>query len=183
MDVQFSRSYSNLQAYIKPNRVTAFYGARRTGKTTLVNTWLDTMDPSVRILRVTGDNASIRDLLSVQELAPLLDWAFGYDVIFIDEVQRIPGIGWALKLLIDARPELTIISTGSSSFTLNGLKPGRTTEIPPPHISGAPGKARNLILLKNTAEPFMPLNVSGRRGRLLPCRKRLMRRTPVRNLT
>jgi predicted AAA+ superfamily ATPase len=43
--------------------------------------------------------------------------------VFIDEAQRVPDIGWGLKLLIDNRPELEIIATGSSSFDLAG-KPG-----------------------------------------------------------
>jgi predicted AAA+ superfamily ATPase len=41
-------------------------------------------------------------------------------VVFVDEAQRIPHIGLALKMLIDARPGLEILATGSSSFNLAG---------------------------------------------------------------
>jgi predicted AAA+ superfamily ATPase len=40
--------------------------------------------------------------------------------LFIDEAQKIPGIGENLKLLIDSHPELSVIVTGSSSFELAG---------------------------------------------------------------
>ncbi len=43
-----------------------------------------------------------------------------YDLIFIDEAQMIPNIGYSIKLLIDNMPEKIIILTGSSSFELSG---------------------------------------------------------------
>lgn len=42
----------------------------------------------------------------------------GYDLLFIDEAQRIPDVGINLKILHDALPSLKIIVTGSSSFDL-----------------------------------------------------------------
>ena len=38
------------------------------------------------------------------------------NVVFIDEAQRIPGIGWGLKLLVDSNPDISVIASGSSSF-------------------------------------------------------------------
>jgi predicted AAA+ superfamily ATPase len=101
-----------------PKRVLVIHGPRRVGKTTLANRYLDTLGADTPILRASGDNLSERTLLSSQELKTLLDWAMGYTTIFIDEAQLIPNIGWGLKLLIGARPELTVIATGSSSFDL-----------------------------------------------------------------
>jgi predicted AAA+ superfamily ATPase len=40
------------------------------------------------------------------------------DVVVLDEAQTIPNIGRALKILIDANPNMNIIATGSSSFEL-----------------------------------------------------------------
>jgi len=40
------------------------------------------------------------------------------EILFIDEAQKIPEIGINLKILHDARPDLTIVVTGSSSFDL-----------------------------------------------------------------
>jgi hypothetical protein len=49
-----------------------------------------------------------------------LQTAFGsYQLLFIDEAQRIPDVGYALKLLIDHFPEMIILVTGSSSFDLS----------------------------------------------------------------
>ena len=114
----FPRAYANLRSLMRPRRVLVIHGPRRVGKTTLVNTYLNARGSKARILRASGDNLSELGLLSSRETRLLLDWAAGYDTVFIDEAQRIPNIGLGLKILIDARPELTIIATGSSSFDL-----------------------------------------------------------------
>jgi predicted AAA+ superfamily ATPase len=111
------RHYDDLRSLMLPRRITVLHGPRRVGKTTLVNRYLNTL-ADARILRASGDNASVRAVLSCQEAKLLLDWVSGYDTLFIDEAQRIGDIGRGLKLLIDERPELTIIATGSSSFDL-----------------------------------------------------------------
>ncbi len=118
MITHIPRIYDNLVHHIRPRRVTVLYGPRRVGKTTLVEHALSNL-PAPH-MRVTGDNIIVRNLFESQNLSELLDWAASYNTIFIDEAQRIPGVGWALKLLIDARPELTIIATGSASFDLAG---------------------------------------------------------------
>jgi predicted AAA+ superfamily ATPase len=118
MDGYFYRAYDDLRSFMLPKRVTVIHGPRRVGKTTLINRYLDSQGPGARIRRATGDNLSEIALLSSQETRLLLDWVSGYDTVFIDEAQRIPNIGLNLKILIDARPELTIIATGSSSFDL-----------------------------------------------------------------
>ncbi len=50
----------------------------------------------------------------------LKDYVEGYDLIAIDEAQKIKGIGQGLKILVDQVPGLRIIATGSSSFELAG---------------------------------------------------------------
>ena len=72
-----------------------------------------------KIFSGTGDNQEVRELLSAQKLSQL-QTAFGsYQLLFIDEAQRIPEVGYALKLLIDHFPEMIILVTGSSSFDLS----------------------------------------------------------------
>jgi predicted AAA+ superfamily ATPase len=102
---------------MRPKYITSIYGPRRTGKTTLVNSYLDALG-NAKILRVVGDDITVRNLLSSETSSLILDWASGYEIVFIDEAQRIPKIGWGLKILIDARPALKIIVTGSASFDL-----------------------------------------------------------------
>jgi predicted AAA+ superfamily ATPase len=105
---------------MRPKRVLVLHGPRRVGKTTLVNRYLDSLGKDVSVFRATGDNVSVQNILSTQNSRFLLDWTSMYDVLFIDEAQRVPNIGLSLKILIDARPDLTIIATGSSSFDLAG---------------------------------------------------------------
>ncbi len=68
----------------------------------------------------TGDNFDLLEILSSQNLKKIKSALGKYDLIFIDEAQMIPNIGYSIKLLIDNMPEKTIILTGSSSFELSG---------------------------------------------------------------
>ena len=44
----------------------------------------------------------------------------GYDIVVIDEAQRIRSVGISLKLLVDAKVSARLVITGSSSFQLSG---------------------------------------------------------------
>ncbi|MCL1842070.1 MAG: ATP-binding protein [Propionibacteriaceae bacterium] len=132
MDVWLPRLL-DLEARTKPRRATILYGPRRVGKTSLVQHWLD-QTPGRRVLRANGDDATVRALVSGQDTQQLLAWVEGYEVLFLDEAQRIPEVGWGLKILVDARPDLTMVVTGSASFALAGVvgEPltGRQTPLP-----------------------------------------------------
>jgi predicted AAA+ superfamily ATPase len=93
------------------------YGPRQAGKTTLVATVLAAR-ANLKVLTLTGDDSADRRELAGRDGAALGRLVRGYDVLFVDEAQRIPEIGLALKLLHDSHPELRIIATGSSSFEL-----------------------------------------------------------------
>ncbi|MDR0656378.1 MAG: AAA family ATPase [Treponema sp.] len=128
MERYIPRHFDNLQNLMMSKRVTVLQGPRRAGKTTLINHYLvsssgqtDEASPhGARVLRACGDRLSERSLLSNRETRVLLEWVSGYDTVFIDEAQRIPDIGGALRMLMDSRPELTVIAAGSSSFDLTG---------------------------------------------------------------
>lgn len=62
----------------------------------------------------------IHEILGSSRLDWLLEYAQGYELIAIDEAQKIPNVGQGLKILIDNVAELRIIVTGSSSFELSG---------------------------------------------------------------
>ena len=101
-----------------PGKVAILYGPRRAGKTTLLTSYLQGCGLRYRL--ETGDNIRMQHLLGSADLQEILAFAEGYHVIAIDEAQEIPGIGTGLKLLVDHRPDLRIIATGSSSFDLAG---------------------------------------------------------------
>lgn len=98
-------------------KVNIIYGPRRTGKTTLINKILDSKDGN--IFRGTGDDILIRNILNSEDKNKIISNFEDYDIIFIDEAQRISKIGWGLKIIIDEFPDKTIIITGSSSFQLS----------------------------------------------------------------
>lgn len=98
------------------NKVVLLFGARQVGKTTLVRQILSRLP--YRALRINADEQRYIDVLSSRDLRQLRDLTVGYDLLFIDEAQRVPEIGLNLKLLHDEIPELRIIATGSSSLHL-----------------------------------------------------------------
>ena len=61
----------------------------------------------------------LHKLFAQPERALLEQWVTGYDGIIIDEVQDIPNIGIGLKMLVDLFPDLQIVVSGSSSFSIS----------------------------------------------------------------
>lgn len=98
------------------NKVILLFGARQVGKTTLVRHILDQLP--YRVLRVNADERRYVDILSSRDLRQLRELTAGYDLLFVDEAQRVPEIGINLKLMADELPKLRIIATGSSSLHL-----------------------------------------------------------------
>ncbi len=108
---------SQLDKMIKKGKVFILYGARRVGKTSVIEKYIKSKYDNYFI--GSGDDIHLRKVLS-SENKTLIDSAFKkYSLIFIDEAQRIPNIGWGLKILIDSNPELILIASGSSSFQLS----------------------------------------------------------------
>lgn len=97
-------------------KIVLIYGARQVGKTTLVREVL--RDLPYRTLSINADEMRFADVLSSRDLRRLRGLVEGYELLFIDEAQRIPEIGINLKLLIDELPHLRIVATGSSSLDL-----------------------------------------------------------------
>jgi predicted AAA+ superfamily ATPase len=98
------------------DKIIILYGPRQVGKTTLVKTIL--ADLPGRKLEINADELKYIDVLSSRDFQKMRLLVEGYDLLFIDEAQRIPDIGINLKILHDALPHLKIIATGSSSFEL-----------------------------------------------------------------
>ncbi|MFN8486286.1 MAG: ATP-binding protein [Caldilineaceae bacterium] len=112
------RIYTPLERFLQPGKVLVIYGPRRVGKTTLLQELL--ANTPFRYKLDSGDNIRTQHLLSSQDFNQILPYAEGYQLLAIDEAQEIPGIGKALKILVDQRPDLHIVVTGSSSFELTG---------------------------------------------------------------
>lgn len=102
---------------IRPGFVTGLFGARRTGKTFLMEQIRARME-SGKILVVQGDNLDVAEILSSRRLSVLKQFVAGYDFLFIDEAQKIPDVGINLKLIVDNLHDLSVFVTGSSAFDL-----------------------------------------------------------------
>lgn len=98
------------------NKAVIIYGARQVGKTTLVKDLLKEL--GLKTLEINADEAKYINILSSRDKNKFKSLVSGYEVLFIDEAQRIPEIGINVKILIDSFPELKIILTGSSSLDL-----------------------------------------------------------------
>ena len=114
----FRREYEPLEQYLQAGKVLLVYGPRRVGKTTLLQRYLK--DTFLKYKLDSGDNLRTQHIFGSQDFKEILPYAEGYELIAIDEAQNIPNIGMGLKILVDQRPDLKIIVTGSSSFELAG---------------------------------------------------------------
>ena len=98
------------------NKGVVIYGARQVGKTTLVNEIV--RDLNLRTLTVNGDQSRFLDIFSSRDLNKIRSLVEGYELLFVDEAQRIPEIGLALKIILDNLSSLKVLVTGSSSLDL-----------------------------------------------------------------
>ena len=112
------RSYTEslLQAVQEGKKVNIILGPRQAGKTTLCRKVIH--QAGLKVLEVNADQSKYIEVFSSRDLDLMKQYVTGYDLLFLDEAQRIPDIGINLKILHDELPGLRIIATGSSSFEL-----------------------------------------------------------------
>lgn len=110
------KQLENLRHLVVPGKVVVLYGARRTGKTTLVSEYLKTVD-GPRLL-VSGEDVTVRGYLSSQSIERLSAFVGETRLLVVDEAQKVPDIGLNLKLIVDHLPGVAVVATGSSSFDL-----------------------------------------------------------------
>lgn len=106
-----------IKKWLFKGKILIIYGARQTGKSTLVKKILESYSGQSRYLN--GDEKGTKRLFEAAEDAVTLKEIVGNEkIIVIDEAQRIENIGLKLKILVDNYPKIQIIATGSSSFDL-----------------------------------------------------------------
>lgn len=106
----------NLHLAAQPGKVAVVYGARRTGKTTLLQQFLKReKDP---YLMVSGEDIAVQGYLASQSVEKLTAFVGRNRLLVVDEAQKVPQIGLNLKLIVDHIPDIRVIATGSSSFDL-----------------------------------------------------------------
>lgn len=116
--MKLPRFYMNLDPFLKPNKVLVIYGPRQVGKTTLLKDYLATCARKHRL--DSGEDVRIQEVLQSRDFRAIKEYAAGYELLAIDEAQKIRGVGESLKILVDQVPGVRVIATGSSSFDLAG---------------------------------------------------------------
>ncbi|MBN1618119.1 ATP-binding protein [Candidatus Dojkabacteria bacterium] len=116
--MHFKRNYQNLEQFLEKNKVLLIFGPRRVGKTTLIKDFLSKTKLKYKL--DSGENIATQSILSSQNFDQIKKYCAGYELIVIDEAQKIPNVGLGLKIIVDNIPNIYIIATGSSSFELIG---------------------------------------------------------------
>lgn len=106
-----------ISSMLQPGRVLAIYGARRSGKTTLIEDFLKTWTDG-RYFLGTGEDRAVKEVLGSLDVNLIRSSFSGYSLVVIDEAQAMSNVGAGLKLLVDTLPEVKVIASGSSSFQL-----------------------------------------------------------------
>lgn len=110
-------AYHLVQKKLQPNKVVVLLGARRVGKTKLLEEVISNLQE--KYIFLNGDDIQTHQLLEVQSTANFKRFLGETKFLIIDEAQEIPSIGRKLKLMVDTIPDLKILITGSSAFEVN----------------------------------------------------------------
>lgn len=104
---------------IKPQKVVLLLGARRVGKTVLMEKLIKRFGEGVVFLN--GEDFTTLEMLSTRTISSYTQLFQGVKLLAIDEAQNIPNIGNILKLIVDHIKGMAVIVSGSSSFDLYNL--------------------------------------------------------------
>jgi predicted AAA+ superfamily ATPase len=105
-----------LAKMLMPQKVTLLLGARRVGKSILIENFLEKYMGAFLLLN--GEDGDTHELLAKRTNANYKRLLNGYDLLVIDEAQAIPDIGKKLKLIVDTIKGVKVLVTGSSAFDL-----------------------------------------------------------------
>ncbi|MGJ8591491.1 MAG: ATP-binding protein [Aquaticitalea sp.] len=108
---------SSLLAKFGKGKAIILIGPRQVGKTTLINDILK----DKTYLFLDGDDPTVRSLLQNANTEQLKSIIGNYQLVFIDEAQRIENIGLTLKIITDQFKEVQLLVSGSSAFEIKNL--------------------------------------------------------------
>ena len=107
-----------LKRKVRPQKVVLLLGARRVGKTALLNQFLKDI-PEIEYLLLNGEDQNTIDAFSERSVENYKRIIGKQKYLIIDEAQKIPDIGNKLKLIVDEIKGIHVIATGSSMFDLS----------------------------------------------------------------
>ncbi len=108
---------TTIQKDFDRKKVILLLGARQVGKTTLLD---ELRQQGGKILSLNCDDLDDVLLIEEKSTTELRALLSPYDMVFIDEAQRVKNIGLTLKKIGDLKLSTSIIVTGSSSLDLAG---------------------------------------------------------------
>ena len=108
--------YKTVVDNLAMQKVSILLGARRVGKTQLLNDIKKKVND--KCLWLNGEDETVAKILEERSIANYKRLLQGYTLLIIDEAQYIKDIGRKVKLMIDEINPLHIIITGSSAFDL-----------------------------------------------------------------
>lgn len=106
-----------MEEWLFRHKVITLYGARQVGKTTLVKEILSQHKCSAGYFNC--ELLPVAQLLERQDLNEIKRNFGNLPLVVLDEAQKVNQIGLLLKMIHDTYPEIQLIATGSSSFTLS----------------------------------------------------------------
>ncbi len=106
-----------IKTRLQPGKVLLLSGARRTGKTFLLNEIIKNWPGEY--LFWNGEDFAVQELLQRRSVQHYRQLVGRTELLVIDEAQHIPDVGKILKLMVDSFPRLIILITGSSAFGIN----------------------------------------------------------------
>lgn len=106
----------DIKANLGRKKVITILGPRQVGKTTLFDQLSNGLD--AKILTLNCDDVDDAELLQGRTTTELKQMLSGYDIAFIDEIQRVEDVGLVLKKIADLKLNTKVVVTGSSSLNL-----------------------------------------------------------------
>ena len=100
-------------------KVILIYGARRVGKTVLLEQLVSRYNGKVSVLN--GEDFTTQTLLAERNVINYRQLLAGTNLLVIDEAQGIPEIGKILKLIVDGVKDVAVLVSGSSAFDLQNF--------------------------------------------------------------
>lgn len=104
---------NSILADYKRRKIIVLLGARQVGKTTLLS---ELQEGKKKVLSLNCDNIDDVLVLEKKTSTELQHFLSPYDLVFIDEAQRVKNIGLTLKIIGDLKLKTQVIVTGSSSL-------------------------------------------------------------------
>lgn len=106
---------AKLRSKVGRGKAIIIIGPRQVGKTTLIKKLLE----DTPYLFLDGDDPSIRILLGEPNTEEIKQILGDHKIVFIDEAQRIQGIGLTAKIITDQLKSVQLWVSGSSSFGIS----------------------------------------------------------------